>query len=191
MAIPPEAMGDDDGPSSNPGYRSRGQLAALSNNELADYIAACTYDYDHIPQSVRVALVRLLRHLPATPTIDSVPSCGQGNDDKRATDKGREEIGNLTKLAAECHRAKWQFDFNNSEIRIGINVARRLLSKAFDELHRIGDLALTMRNDAKAANPTPPPDSVGNDPTWIGPWSGKDEDEREGEVVSAKSGGAP
>lgn len=45
----------------SPGYKSSGELAALSNADLADYIAACTSDYDGTSQSVRVALVRLLR----------------------------------------------------------------------------------------------------------------------------------
>jgi hypothetical protein len=50
----------------------------------------------------------------------------------------------LTKLAAECHRAKWQFDVNSDQ-KLPAAEARRLVAKAFDELHRIGDLALKHR----------------------------------------------
>ena len=49
----------------------------------------------------------------------------------------------LTKLAAELHRAKWQFDLG--ENRPPKDVAIALVGKAFDELHRIGDLAMKYR----------------------------------------------
>lgn len=55
--------------------------------------------------------------------------------------------GALTQVAAECHRAKWQFDFSD-EIKIGMGVARRSLTKAFEELHRIGDMAMKLRDAA-------------------------------------------
>ena len=50
----------------------------------------------------------------------------------------------LTKLAAECHRTKWQFDFND-ENRMPVSQARDMVRRAFDELHRIGDMALELR----------------------------------------------
>ena len=52
----------------------------------------------------------------------------------------------LTKIAAECHRAKWQFDLSE-DYRPSPAAARALIAKAFDELHRIGDVALKMRAD--------------------------------------------
>lgn len=61
-------------------------------------------------------------------------------------------VSELTKLAAECHRAKWQFDFDD-ESRPRVARARELVHKAFDELHRIGDIALKMRDDAKVRSP--------------------------------------
>lgn len=39
----------------------------------------------------------------------------------------------LTKIAAECHRTKWQFDKEEDR-------------KAFEALHRIGDEALKLRD---------------------------------------------
>lgn len=73
--------------------------------------------------------------------------------DMLGTAQCSQERGDLTKIAAECHRAKWQFDFND-EIKIGMPVARRALVKAFEELHRIGDLALKLR-DASPVPSTP------------------------------------
>lgn len=61
---------------------------------------------------------------------------------------GREEIAALTKLAAECHRSKWQFDFND-ENRLRVGQARDMVKRAFGELHRIGDLALKLRDALK------------------------------------------
>jgi hypothetical protein len=58
----------------------------------------------------------------------------------------------LTKLAAECHRAKWEFDLNENYTPSRA-VARDLIIKAFNELHRIGDMALKMR-DASKVSPT-------------------------------------
>jgi hypothetical protein len=53
-------------------------------------------------------------------------------------------VSNLTKLAAECHRRKWQFDLSE-EYQPSKAAARALITKAFQELHRVGDLALEMR----------------------------------------------
>jgi hypothetical protein len=55
--------------------------------------------------------------------------------------KDRTAESELTKLAAECHRAKWQFDFSD-ENRLPISQARDMVKRAFGELHRIGDLAM-------------------------------------------------
>lgn len=65
----------------------------------------------------------------------------------------------LTKIAAECHRAKWQFE-TNPEIKIGIGMARNLLAKAFDELHRIGDLALKARDTSPLSRPNHRPQEI-------------------------------
>lgn len=63
MAIPIEAM--DDSPSDNPmGYKSAAEMRKMSDTDLAAYIEQCTFDYDGTSQSVRVALVRLLRGQP-------------------------------------------------------------------------------------------------------------------------------
>lgn len=63
MAIPLEAM--DDSPSNNPmGYKSSAEMRKMSDADLATYIDQCTSDYDGVAQSVRVALVRLLRPGP-------------------------------------------------------------------------------------------------------------------------------
>lgn len=50
----------------------------------------------------------------------------------------------LTELAAECHRAKWEFDLSE-DYRPTAAVARAMIPKAFDALHRIGDAAMTFR----------------------------------------------
>ena len=52
----------------------------------------------------------------------------------------------LNMIAAECHRAKWQFDFND-ENKLSIRMARNMVKRAFDELHRIGDMAMKLRDD--------------------------------------------
>lgn len=54
------------------------------------------------------------------------------------------ERGALTQLAAECHRAKWQFDLSE-DYKPNAKAARAMILKAFDELHRIGDIALKLR----------------------------------------------
>lgn len=46
----------------------------------------------------------------------------------------------LIQIAAACHRAKWQFDFND-ENRLPVRQARDMVKRAFGELHRIGDMA--------------------------------------------------
>ena len=40
------------------------EVKDLSNSELADYLAACTFEYDGTSSTVREALVRLLRASP-------------------------------------------------------------------------------------------------------------------------------
>jgi len=59
-------------------------------------------------------------------------------------------ISALTKIAAECHRAKWQFDLSE-DYRPTAAVARSMIPKAFDELHRIGDEALKLRDQIKSS----------------------------------------
>ena len=56
-----------------------------------------------------------------------------------------EHKSDLTKLAAELHRAKWHFDLSDDYTPTKA-VARQLIRDAFNELHRIGDMALKMRD---------------------------------------------
>lgn len=64
-----------------------------------------------------------------------------GLAEMRGIDRMRDAI---TKLAAECHRAKWAFDLSE-DYRPTAAAARGMIRKGFDELHRIGDLALEYR----------------------------------------------
>ena len=56
----------------------------------------------------------------------------------------------LTKLAAELHRAKWQFDLSE-DFQPSKSAARALILQAFHELRRIGDLALKYRDAVSGA----------------------------------------
>lgn len=58
----------------------------------------------------------------------------------------------LVKIAAELHRAKWQFDLQD-ETRLTMSEARQLVIRAFEQMHRIGDMALKMRDAAKSQSP--------------------------------------
>ena len=51
----------------------------------------------------------------------------------------------LTKIAAECHRAKWAFDLSDDYLPTR-REGHRLARMAFEELHRIGDMVLKMRD---------------------------------------------
>jgi hypothetical protein len=62
--------------------------------------------------------------------------CGCSERDNRAA---------LTKIAAECHRAKWAFDLSE-DYRPTAKVSRAMIGNAFKELHRIGDMALKLRD---------------------------------------------
>jgi NTP pyrophosphatase (non-canonical NTP hydrolase) len=59
-----------------------------------------------------------------------------------------DEASDLVKLAAECHRAKWVFQVDE-EAPPRAHEARQLVVKAFDELHRIGDMAREMYDKAR------------------------------------------
>lgn len=59
--------------------------------------------------------------------------------------------GSLTEIAAECHRSKWQFEENEEHLMPAAE-ARRLVRKAFNELYRIGDMAMKARDEVKAAS---------------------------------------
>lgn len=59
-------------------------------------------------------------------------------------------ISDLTKLADECHQAKWQFDLSE-DYQPSKAAARGLIKKAFEELHRIGDLAMKMCDETHTA----------------------------------------
>lgn len=52
--------------------------------------------------------------------------------------------GEITKLAAECHRAKWQFDLSE-DFTPTRQAGKALAAKAFQELHRIGDIAIVAK----------------------------------------------
>lgn len=45
-------------------------------------------------------------------------------------------------IAAECHKVKWKF-VNDRENPLAAKEAKLLVNKAFDDLHRIGDMAIT------------------------------------------------
>jgi hypothetical protein len=76
--------------------------------------------------------------------IDKVSHYLAGRPSPAASDSGSD----LTKIAAECHRAKWQFDVND-EMPLSAKEGRTLAARAFEQLHRIGDLALKMRDEAR------------------------------------------
>ena len=65
----------------------------------------------------------------------------------------REARGSITAIAAECHRTKWQFDFND-ENRMPVSQARDMVRRTFDELHRIGDMALELRKTRRGRRHT-------------------------------------
>jgi hypothetical protein len=73
--------------------------------------------------------------------------------------QARQERSDLTKLAAECHRAKWEFDLSEDS-QPSKSAARALITNAFNALHRIGDMALKLR-DASSVPPTPREAPVG------------------------------
>jgi len=58
----------------------------------------------------------------------------------------------LTAIAAECHRAKWQFGLNE-DFKPSKSEARALILQAFHELHRIGDLAMKARDAVTVSRP--------------------------------------
>lgn len=60
----------------------------------------------------------------------------------------------LTKIAAECHRSKWQFDLSE-DYKPSAAAARSLIKKSFDELHRIGDAVLKLRDAAPSPDDQP------------------------------------
>jgi hypothetical protein len=47
----------------------------------------------------------------------------------------------LIKIAAECHRQKWRFSFDEEEKRLPAAEARGLVRAAFNVIHNIGDTA--------------------------------------------------
>jgi hypothetical protein len=74
-------------------------------------------------------------------------------DDKTslAQTQNRDGISALIRVAAECHRKKWQFD--SGERRLSVIDARNLVNIAFNELHRIGDMALKEKEALAALAP--------------------------------------
>lgn len=63
----------------------------------------------------------------------------------RAPAQGPLDRSALTQIAAECHRAKWQFDLDE-EYKVSAVEAQRKVVRAFNELHRIGDMAMKLRD---------------------------------------------
>jgi hypothetical protein len=68
-----------------------------------------------------------------------------------AQTQNRDGISALIRVAAECHRKKWQFD--SGERRLSVIDARNLVNIAFNELHRIGDMALKEKEALAALAP--------------------------------------
>lgn len=62
----------------------------------------------------------------------------------------RDARGDLTGLAADCHRSKWEFDLSE-DFTPTAKAARALILTAFRQLHRIGDRAIKA---SKAAQPS-------------------------------------
>ena len=60
----------------------------------------------------------------------------------------------LIKIAAACHRSKWQFSADE-ENRLPAAEARRLVQKAFYALHDIGDMANKAAEELWSAAPPP------------------------------------
>lgn len=56
----------------------------------------------------------------------------------------------LNKLAAECHRAKWEFDYSEEDPPTRLE-ALRLLREASRRLALIGDTALMLREQQQTA----------------------------------------
>lgn len=81
----------------------------------------------------------------------------------RGVAQGSADRGALTKIAAECHRAKWEFDISGEETPLKAAAARELVDKAFRALHRIGDIALKLRAESAASPPAALPAG-----TWRG-----------------------
>jgi hypothetical protein len=57
--------------------------------------------------------------------------------------------GSITAIAAECHRAKWEFD-SNEVYTPPRSAARAIIVQAFSVLSRIGDIAIKAKNAALA-----------------------------------------
>lgn len=72
----------------------------------------------------------------------------------------------LITVAAECHRAKWQFDLSE-DYRPTAAAARDLIGKSFDELHRIGDLATAANDTLKSPPPEKPGEQVETGPVTV------------------------
>lgn len=53
---------------------------------------------------------------------------------------------NLAKIAAECHRTKWEFDYSEEDPPTR-QEALQLLKEAFRRFALIGDMALKMRGE--------------------------------------------
>jgi hypothetical protein len=60
-------------------------------------------------------------------------------------------ISGLTQVAAECHRSKWKYSDDKDK-------------RPFDDLHRIGDMALKLRDQMRTAAPAPPSPIGGEQP---------------------------
>jgi hypothetical protein len=78
--------------------------------------------------------------------IDAYVHFAAGYEAAGEPQSSKQRSWDLTKLAAECHRAKWQFDFSD-ENRLPVSQARDMVKRSFGELHRIGDMALKLRDE--------------------------------------------
>jgi hypothetical protein len=60
----------------------------------------------------------------------------------------REARSSITAIAAECHRAKWEFDLSE-DYTPSKAAARASILQAFNVLHRIGDIAIKAKDAAE------------------------------------------
>lgn len=70
----------------------------------------------------------------------------------------------LIKIAAECHKSKWQFSHDEEETRLPAAEARRLVRAAFNVLHNIGDMAHKAAEELRSASGSDDPAQAASDP---------------------------
>lgn len=112
-------------------YSARDHFLSLTDSSnWPDMAGEYFHGYEEAMEAVHQGVVDFWPELSAT----ELPDVAQ-----------RAHMSDLVNLAAECHRAKWQFDLSE-DFQPSKASARALILKGFTELHRIGDLALKMRD---------------------------------------------